>query len=127
MKKGFTLIEMLGVIALLAVVLLVTFPVMNKSLKQMKQNTNDNFENNLKISAEAYIELNRDNYENIDVPGTEIAITIQDLYDAELLKGQYENVNSTDKIKVIVGTDLILRYYFNGEQIGLDKEIDDNL
>lgn len=127
MKKGFTLIEMLGIIAVLAVVLLVTFPVMNKSLKKMKENTTNNFENNLKISAETYIELNRDNYENIDVPGTEIAFTIQDLYDANLLKGQYENINTTDKIKVIVGQDLILRYYFNGEQIGIDKEIDDNL
>ena len=121
MKKGFTLIEMLGIIAVLAVVLLVTFPVMNKSLKQMKENTTNNFENNLKVSAETYIELNRDNYENIDVPGTEIEFTIQDLYDANLLKGQYDNINTTDKIKVIVGTDLILRYYFNGEQIGIDK------
>ena len=127
MKKGFTLIEMLGIITVLAVILLVTFPVMNKSLKKMKENTNDNFTNNLKISAEAYIELNRDNYENIDVPGTEIAFTIQDLYDANLLKGQYDNINMSDKIKAIVGQDLILRYYFNGKQIGQEKEIDDNL
>ena len=127
MKKGFTLIEMLGVITVLAVVLLVTFPVMNKSLKKMKENTTNNFTNNLKVSAEAYIELNRDNYENIDIPGTEISFTIQDLYDANLLKGQYENINMSDQIKAIVGQDLILRYYFNGEQIGLEKEIDDNL
>lgn len=127
MKKGFTLIEMLGIITVLAVILLVTFPVMNKSLKKMKENTTDNFENNLKISAETYIELNRDNYKNIDVPGTEIALTIQDLYDANLLKGQYDNINMSDKIKAIVGQDLILRYYFNGKQIGQEKEIDDNL
>lgn len=127
MKKGFTLIEMLGIITVLAVILLVTFPIMNKSLKKMKENTTDNFENNLKISAETYIELNRDNYENIDVPGTEIAFTIQDLYDANLLKGQYDNINMSDKIKAIVGQDLILRYYFNGKQIGQEKEIDDNL
>lgn len=127
MKKGFTLIEMLGIMAVLAVILLVTFPVMNKSLKKMKENTNDNFTNNLKISAETYIELNRNNYENIDVPGTEISFTVQDLYDANLLKGRYENINSSDKIKAIVGQDLILRYYFNGEQIGTEKVTDDNL
>ena len=127
MKKGFTLIEMLGIIAVLAVVLLVTFPVMNKSLKKMKENTTNNFTNNLKVSAEAYIELNRDNYENIDIPGTEITFTVQDLYNANLLKGKNENINMSDKIKAIVGQDLILRYYFNGEQIGIDKKIDDNL
>ena len=127
MKKGFTLIEMLGIIAVLAVVLLVTFPVLNNSLKKMKENTNNNFMNNLKVSAETYVELNRNNYENIDVPGTEISFTIQDLYDANLLKGRYENINSSDKIKAIVGTDLIIRYYFNGEQIGVEQQIDDNL
>ena len=127
MKKGFTLIEMLGIIAVLAVVLLVTFPVLNNTLKKMKENTTNNFTNNLKISAEAYIELNRDKYENIDVPGTEISFTVQDLYDAELLKGKNENINTSDTIKAIVGQDLIIRYYFNGEQIGIEKQIDDNL
>ena len=127
MKKGFTLIEMLGIIAVLGVVLLVTFPIMNKSLKQMKKNTNDNFTNNLKISAEAYIELNRDNYPELKEPYSQIEITVQQLYDSNLLKGQYDNINTSDKIKVIVDQDLILRYYFNGEQIGFDKEIDDNL
>lgn len=127
MKKGFTLIEMLGIIAVLAVVLLVTFPVLNNTLKKMKENTTNNFTNNLKISAEAYIELNRDKYENIDVPGTEISFTVQDLYDAELLKGKNENINTSDTIKAIVGQDLIIRYYFNGEQIGIEKQLDDKL
>ena len=128
MKKGFTLIEMLGIITVLAILLLVTFPNLSKSLKQTKETKNNNFTNNLKISAEAYIELNRDNYENLDIPGTEISFSVQDLYDANLLKGQYENVNSQDKIKVIVGTDGILRYFFNGSQIGLEtQESDDNL
>lgn len=128
MKKGFTLIEMLGIITVLAILLLVTFPNLSKSLKQTKETKNNNFTNNLKISAEAYIELNRDNYENLDIPGTEISFSVQDLYDANLLKGQYENVNSQDKIKVIVGTDGILRYFFNGSQIGIEtQESDDNL
>lgn len=121
MKKGFTLIEMIGIIAVLGVVLLVTFPVLNNSLKKMKENTSHNFTNNLKISAETYIELNRNKYENLDVPGTEISFTIQELYDSNLLKGKYENVNSSDKVKAIVGQDLIIRYYFNGEQIGIEE------
>ncbi len=127
MKKGFTLIEMLGIITVLAIVLLVTFPVLNNSLKKMKENATNNFTNNLKSSAETYIELNRKNFEDLDKPGTEITFTIQDLYDANLLKGKIENINSNDSIKVIVGTDLVLRYYYNGEQIGIEKEPDDNL
>ena len=128
MKKGFTLIEMLGIITVLALLLLVTFPNLSRSLKLTKENSKNNFTNNLKVSAETYVELNRDNYGDLDIPGTEISFTVQDLYDANLLKGIYEDVNSEDKIKVIVGTDGILRYFFNGKQIGIEKqELDDNL
>ena len=128
MKKGFTLIEMLGIITVLAILLIITFPNLSKSLKMTKEHKNNNFTNNLKVSAEAYIELNRDSYENLDIPGTEISFTVQELYDANLLKGQYENVNTEDTIKVIVGTDGILRYFYNGSQIGIEKqESDDNL
>ncbi len=121
MKKGFTLIELLGIITILGIILMVAFPIMNKSLKQMKENTTNNYINNLKISAEAYIELNRDKYQNINVPGTEITFTVQDLYDANLLKGKYEGISPTDEITAIVGQDLILEYYYNGETIEIDK------
>lgn len=110
MKKGFTLIEMLGIIAVLAVVLLVTFPVMNKSLKKMTEDKNTNFINNLKISAEAYIELNRKNYPELDSTGSAI-ITIQNLYDAELLKGNYE-VDKSNEITILKKTDGTLEYYY---------------
>lgn len=92
MKKGFTLIEMLGIIAVLAVVLLVTFPVLNNSLKKMQEDKNKNFMNNLKISAEAYAGLN-----NID---TATQITVQDLYDVSLLKGQYNGLDTSSKLSV---------------------------
>ncbi len=119
MKKGFTLIEMLGIVTILGIVLLVTFPVMNKSLKQMKENTNNNFTNNLKVSAEAYIELNRKKYPELNEIGGTATITIQDLYDSNLLKGQYENVNLTDQVIVTVEEDKTLSYSYKGEKIGL--------
>ena len=69
MKKGFTLIEMLGIITVLAILLLITFPNMNRSLKEMKENQQNNLMNNLRISTEAYIELNRKNYPELDKTG----------------------------------------------------------
>ena len=68
MKKGFTLIEMLGIITVIGIIMLVAFPNINKSLKNMKQSTINNFTNNLKVSAEAYIEINRENYEELYTP-----------------------------------------------------------
>lgn len=115
--KGFTLIEMLGIITILAVVLLVTFPNLNKSLKQMKENKNNNFTNNLKVSAESFIELNRDNYPELDETGS-VEITVQDLYDANLLKGQYDGIDTSSVITITRDENNILNYYYNGQQIG---------
>ncbi len=120
MKRGFTLIEMLGVIAVLAVVLLVTFPVLSKSLKNTKEATENNFLNNLKVSAESYIELNRDNYPELKEPYNQVEITVQQLYDANLLKGQNSEISNSDIITAVVGPDLEIKYYFKGKQIGLD-------
>lgn len=115
MKKGFTLIEMLGIIAVLAVVLLVTFPVLNNSLKNMKEDQNENFLKNLKISTEAYIELNRKNYPELDSTGSAI-ITIQNLYDAELLKGNY-NVDKSNEITITKKQDGTLVFFYQGQEM----------
>lgn len=121
MKKGFTLVEMLGIITVLAIVLLVTFPNVSKTLKQMKVNNNKNFTNNLKISAETYIELNRDKYEVLNTPGGKITIKIQELYDANLLKGKNEDIDNESLITIETGEDYILSYYFEGKKIGIEE------
>ncbi len=120
MKKGFTLIEMIGIIAVLALVLIVTFPNISQSLKQTKINENKNFTDNLKISTEAYIELNSDRYPELETK-KEVTITIQQLYDANLLKGKYEGVNMTDTITIKKNEDSTLTYYYKDQQIGIEE------
>ena len=76
--------------------------------------------NNLKVSAETYVELNRDRYEELNTPGGTITITIQDLYDANLLKGKYEDVDQNSTLTITTGEDNILKYYYEGKQIGIE-------
>jgi len=54
MKKGFTLIELIGVIVLLAAVLLIIIPVVNNSLKEGKQEMLDNQIKNIELSLATY-------------------------------------------------------------------------
>lgn len=89
MKKGFTLIEMLGIISVLAIVLIVTFPILNTALKDMKEDKNASFVETIGISVETYVGLY-----DITEPTT---ITIQDLYDLDLLKGNYSSLNANYK------------------------------
>ena len=126
MKKGFTLIEMLGIITVMAILLLITFPNMSKSLKEMKENEKNNFTNNLKISAETYIELNRNKYTELYKPYGKVYVKIQDLYDANLMNGQYDNISMNDTITVFSTSNLELKYYFNNQQIGYGVDPNDN-
>lgn len=41
MKKGFTLVEILGVIVVLGVIGLIAFPIVNSTIKETKQNSYD--------------------------------------------------------------------------------------
>lgn len=126
MKKGFTLIEMLGIITVLAILLIVTFPNLSKSLKKMKDDNNKNFTNNLKVSAETYIELNRNKYTELYKPYGKVYVKIQDLYDANLMNGQYDNISMDDTITVFSTSNLELKYYFNNQQIGYGVDPSDN-
>ena len=117
MKKGFTLIEMLGIITVLAVVLLVTFPIVNNSLKQAKDSSINNSLHNVKISTGAYIELNRDMFPELNTVGGRAVIIISDLYNAGLLKGEQNGVELDDSIVVEVNNDNTFKYYFKGREI----------
>ena len=122
MKKGFTLIEMLGIITVLAILLLLTFPNLNNSLKKTKENKNNNFTNNLKVSAEAYVELNRSKFPELDNTNGSVQIKIQDLYDANLMKGNYDDIDTSTKLTITRQNDGTLKYYYGGNEIGIYDE-----
>lgn len=113
MKKGFTLIEMLGIITVLALILLVTFPILTSSLKQTTESKENNYIKNLKPGAEAYIELNREKYPQLNIPGNEVTFKVQELYDSNLFKGQYEGIDPEANIIVESAQDGILKYYYD--------------
>ena len=54
MKKGFTLVELLGVIIILGVIALITFPIINKSIKSSKEKALEQVINNIEDAAYKY-------------------------------------------------------------------------
>lgn len=57
-KKGFTLVELIGVIALLAVVALITIPIMTNSIKKSKEKTYIAQVKNIISSAKKWVVAN---------------------------------------------------------------------
>lgn len=117
-NKGFTLIEMLGIITVVGVVLLVVFPNISKSIQSMKESKEKNITDNLKLSAEAYIGIYQDRYPELNQTNGSVQIKIKDLYDSNLLKGRYEGVDVNSTITITRNQNNELIYYYGGNQIG---------
>ena len=62
MKKGFTLVELLGVFAIMSMIVLIAVPSVTNMLKQSEQDQYANFENDIFLAAEAYLSSNSDIY-----------------------------------------------------------------
>ncbi len=54
MKKGFTLVELLGVIIILGVISLITFPIIDKSIKNGKEKSLEQVIHNIEKAAYEY-------------------------------------------------------------------------
>ena len=57
MKKGFTLVELLGVISIMAVILLLSVPAVTNILKKATESEYYSFEENVFLATEAYYYL----------------------------------------------------------------------
>ena len=55
MKKGFTLVEMIGIIVILSVILLVAVPATLRTIQNSNEKRNESFRDDLKLATESYI------------------------------------------------------------------------
>lgn len=95
-KKGFTLIEIIGVVTVLSLILIVAVPSLTKTLKRNEQNKYKDYVDNLKIAAENYVvdklksgETFEDDY---------MSFSIGDLIDAGYIKELITNPVTNEKI-----------------------------
>ena len=109
-KKGFTLIEMLSVIVILAIVLVVTIPSSVEAYKKSKLKTEETFVERLSQVVAEYTSLNADTlrFEYMDdvvKPGEKNDVSVymanasfQNLIDQKLIKSSdYSNPNNKDQ------------------------------
>lgn len=78
MKKGFTLIEMLAVIVILAIISLIIFPEVNKIIKNSKQKSYDTQINNL-INATKKMTAKDSSLLPEEVSGSKKCVTLSEL------------------------------------------------
>ena len=95
-KKGFTLVEIMGVMTILALLLIVTVPAIVNSIKKSDIDEIARIEKDIFLATEVYVQKNE-----IEVPEglTEGApcVPIQDLIKDEYVR--YDNIKTIDDIK----------------------------
>ena len=96
MKKGFTLVELLGVITILGVLSLIVFPIVLKQINGARGNISNATKLLIVDAAKDYIDKNSDDFKKVN--GISYCIGMDDL---DLIDLKDENFNDIDKSKKV--------------------------
>ncbi|MGE5456384.1 MAG: LamG domain-containing protein [Ignavibacteriales bacterium] len=130
-KKGFTLVELIGVILILSILLLITVPAIIELLDNSKTKKSEELSQSLELAAETYVEQNRDLFPELDNIGAKAFIRVGTLIDAELVKDNIKGVNEEDidnfTIIATTGNDNIITYKYVNMDSDLSGYVKNNL
>ena len=102
MKKGFTILEMLGVIILISLLIILVFPNMTNTIKNKQSEIDSVSVEILKQASNLYVQNNQKNYAKVE--NNKYCITIDELINSGYLKDSIkyngEDIKDTKKIQV---------------------------
>lgn len=98
MKKGFTLVELLGVFAIISMIVLLAVPSVTNMLKQSEQDQYENFENDIFLATEAYLSSNSDIYLELKEINKTTYVTIKTLLYSDYLDSTLKNPKTGDTL-----------------------------
>ena len=109
-NRGFTIIELVSIILILAAILLVSFPAITNLLKADDSKKYDAMVKDLCLAGEAYIKSNLDSFSSVSTVGATITISIDELITYGSVKPDTKNPNtnnsiSGDSLTYVVQTD----------------------
>lgn len=116
-NKGFTLIEVVAVVAILVAIFLVSFPTITTLLNNEEETKYNTMVNTLCEAGETYIYLNMGEYSELSTIDSEIIISVNSLIEEELVdknlinpKSQSSIRNDNLKYKVLMDYSLECKY-----------------
>jgi competence protein ComGC len=113
-SKGFTLIELIALLGIIAIILLISAPSLINQIETTRNSNYNNFISDLCLASESYLNHN-DNIDGIDnfkVAGDTITISAGDLMSNGYIKSNIKNpktgnsLNTSDIIKVTITNDM---------------------
>lgn len=106
MKKGFTLAELLGIIIVLGVIMMITFPIISKTIKDSKEEA---YDMQVKMILESARSWAVDNANSLPDAGVQLKLYISDLIQGGYIKESQDGVliNPSDESKTMDGCVII--------------------
>lgn len=117
-KKGFTLVELLGVIVILSMIVLVTVPALISTLKGSEEKQIEEFEKSVYLAAESYFQMNSELYPQLGSSGAKAYVPISTLIEEGFIKDTLvdprtnEKIDSSASILAIQNADGTFKYSF---------------
>lgn len=99
-KKGYTLIELLAVLSLMAVILLIAVPSITKQLSGIENNNYSQFKQNIYLAAESYINANPEEFVKLKENNGEACVNIEYLIRDGWIKSTLQNPKTNENIAV---------------------------
>ena len=97
-KKGFTLVEMLLTLCILAIISLIVVPNIVSTFKRARDNEYQRFLSDIFLSTEAYVQKNIDKYPNLNAEGNSAYVYVEDLLKSKYLKSSLYDPKNKVKI-----------------------------
>ncbi len=125
-NKAFTLIELLGVLVILGLIVLVSFPNIITSIQKSAETEYKRFKKDIELLAESYVDRNINNF-NLVVPGDSEFILLIDLVNEGYLNRKLvnpktkEQINTNNTVLVTVLNDNTKRYEYTDTEAGLNN------
>lgn len=98
-KKGYTLVELIGIIVVIGIIALIAIPNIINTLKKTDTIVYEDFLKNVELAAEYYIDKNRTDFD-LKEPGDNIFVKIVDLVNAGLLDKTMVNPKTKEPINM---------------------------
>lgn len=98
-KKGFTMVELLGIVAIIATILVFTGPSIVGMLKKDEEKEYNRFLEDLYLATETYVQLHSDKYPELSNIGGTSNVMIEDLIENGYIKASIVNPKTDEIIK----------------------------
>ncbi|MDD2435396.1 MAG: prepilin-type N-terminal cleavage/methylation domain-containing protein [Bacilli bacterium] len=130
-NKGFTLVELIGIVVILAIIAVIGVPSVVELIKKSEESRVEEIAITVEAAAEFYVEQNRALFSDLDKIGTKTFLKVGTLIEKGFIEDNIKGVDLEDisnySVIVTVGSDNVLNYRYTNRNSDTNGYAQNNL